>query len=54
MLPKYAGKTIALPKEVADRLLAVQAKLIEQLGFQPSLSEVVACILKNWESQQTK
>ena len=39
---KYIGKTIALPKDVADRLLEVQTSLTQKLGFEPSLAETIA------------
>jgi hypothetical protein len=45
MNTKYAGKTIVLPKATADALIALQGDLSEEIGFKPSLSEVVAHLI---------
>ena len=54
MNAKYIGKTIALPKTVADDLLHVQALLTSSLGFTPSLSETVAYLVKDYREQQLR
>jgi hypothetical protein len=52
MQPKYAGKTIALPKELSEKLIALQKDLAGNFGFEPSLSEVVAYLFAKYKERE--
>jgi hypothetical protein len=47
---KYLGKNIALPQATHDALVKIQEELTEKLGFEPSLTETVAYLIKNYNS----
>lgn len=51
---KYVGRTIALPKEAAAQLVAMQEELKKRLGFAPSLSETVVVAVTEWMRAQAQ
>lgn len=50
---KYVGKTLALPKDVADALQAVREEVSAKLGFTPSLSETVSYLINHYTRGRT-
>lgn len=51
---KYLGKNIALPTETHSALVKVQEQLTEQFGFEPSLPETIAYLIKNYNTDMRR
>lgn len=49
---KYIGKTLALPKDVADALENVRVELSTELGFKLSLSDAIARLVKMYQDNK--
>jgi hypothetical protein len=47
---KYLGKAVNLPVETHNALVKVQGELTQQLGFEPSLTETIAYLIKNYNT----
>lgn len=46
---KYVGRVVALPKDVADALVAAQRDIAASLGFEPSLPQTIAFLIAAWQ-----
>lgn len=48
---KYVARTLPIGKNLLEQLTRIQAKLAKELGFEPSLAEVVTYVATRYERQ---